>query len=457
MNYSFLLESVWHPPLAFEEVAAPKTPSEIELQALWFSGAFGRDFILKDGRNCRIAQFGEWNLGAGPDFHHAAVTIDDTTYPGDLEIDTCSTDWENHGHSTNPNFSNTVLHVAFQPALRKTFIRTSEHRQVPELLISPVQLADALRLPLRETAISRPGRCLKPLAKLPPASIERLLKEAALHRASRKNVRFQATADAHGLDTALFWATAETLGYGGNSLAMKLLAQRSSIAWLRANPDQAEAVILGTSGFLDTEIYRNAPEDTQAHLRELWETWWRHRSNHEAIERQAPPWKTHGQRPANHPHRRVGGLSALIAQWANFKRLACANPFSPTALAKFLQDLKHPFWSHHHTLTSHRSLRSISVFGKSLSLELAANHLIPMAIHNGHFSYENYHRIRYSTVNQKLKRCGIRLFGSETAAKPYLKRIAHQQGMLQLYHDFCLEDFTNCEQCPFPEQLAQWK
>ena len=29
--------------------------------------------------------------------------------------------------------------------------------------------------------------------------------------------------------------------------------------------------------------------------------------------------------------------------------------------------------------------------------------------------------------------------------------------MLQLYHDFCLEDFTGCENCPFPEQLAQWR
>jgi hypothetical protein len=64
MNYGFLLESVWHPPLAFEEVAAPKLPPELELQALWFSGAFGRDFRLRDGRVLRITQFGEWNHGA---------------------------------------------------------------------------------------------------------------------------------------------------------------------------------------------------------------------------------------------------------------------------------------------------------------------------------------------------------------------------------------------------------
>ena len=167
MNYGFLLESIWHPPLAFEEVAAPKLPPELELQALWFSGAFGRDFRLKDGRTLRIAQFGEWNHGAGPDFAHAAIEIDGCPFTGDLEIDTCPADWEAHGHSTNPAFSNTILHVAFRQTAREIFIRTSNHRQVPELLISSSQLSDALNLPSRDTAIALPARCLEPLKRMP--------------------------------------------------------------------------------------------------------------------------------------------------------------------------------------------------------------------------------------------------------------------------------------------------
>ena len=58
MTYEFLLESVWHPPLMFEEAAGDSQPSELELQALWFSGAFGRDFRSTDGRAVRIVQFG---------------------------------------------------------------------------------------------------------------------------------------------------------------------------------------------------------------------------------------------------------------------------------------------------------------------------------------------------------------------------------------------------------------
>jgi Protein of unknown function (DUF2851) len=457
MNYGFLLESVWHPPLAFEEVAEPKLPPELELQALWFSGAFGRQFRLKDGRNLRITQFGEWNHGAGPDFAHAAIEIDGSPFTGDIEIDSCSSDWEAHGHATNPAFTNTILHVAFRPTMREMFVRTSNHRQVAELLISPAQLGEALRLPLRETAISVPGRCVQPLKRMPRLSVERLLREAALRRASQKATRFLQVSEAHNADSALFQATAETLGYGGNSLPMKLLAQRAPISVLRAHPDQAEAILLGTAGFLDADLYRRAPEDTRDYLSNLWQTWWKIRPNHEIPESRSPTWKTHGQRPANHPHRRVGGLSQLVKSWPEFRKLAFAAPFAVKPLADFLQDLRHDFWSHHHTLTSERSAQAISVFGKSLALELAANHLIPLALHEQRFTFRDYHKQRHSALNQKLKRCGIRLFGSSEAAKPFLKRLCHHQAMLQLYHDFCLEDSSDCEKCPFPEQLSQWR
>jgi len=457
MNYGFLLESVWHPPLAFEEVAAPKFPPELELQAMWFAGSFGRDFRLKDGRKLRIVQFGEWNLGAGPDFAHAAIAIDGAQHTGDIEIDTTTSDWENHGHSTNPTFTNIILHVAFEPNSREMFVRTANHRQVPELLISPSQLADALRLPSRETAIAIPGRCIQPLRRMPKLSVERLLREAALRRASQKASRFLQTIEAHDFDTALFQATAETLGYGGNKLPMKLLAQRAPIASLRANPEFAEAILLGTAGFLDPELHHRAPEETREYLLDLWKTWWKIRPDHEPPESRRPAWKTHGQRPANHPHRRTGGLSVLVKHWPTFRKLVLATPFSVKPLADFLQSLKHDFWSHHHTLTSERSKTAVSVFGKNLALELCANHLIPLALHENRFTFQDYYKHRHSAVNQKVKRCGIRLFGSEEAAKPWFRRLCHHQALLEIYHDFCLEDFTNCENCPFPEQLSQWR
>ena len=128
MTYGYLLESIWHPPLAFAETAGTALPPELELQALWFAGAFGRDFRTHSGKSVRIVQFGEWNRGAGPDFIHAAVEIDGELCTGPLEIDPDSSAWEAHGHATNPAFRDVVLHVVFEADTRRNFIRTADHR-----------------------------------------------------------------------------------------------------------------------------------------------------------------------------------------------------------------------------------------------------------------------------------------------------------------------------------------
>jgi len=50
------------------------------------------------------------------------------------------------------------------------------------------------------------------------------------------------------------------------------------------------------------------------------------------------------------------------------------------------------------------------------------------------------------------------LFGDNEARRKLFTRYYHQQqGLLQIYDDFCLEDASDCRDCPFPEQLAQWR
>jgi len=457
MTYGFLLESIWHPPLAFAETSADSLPSELELQALWFAGAFGRDFRTTTGKTVKIVQFGEWNRGAGPDFIQTAVEIEGELRTGPLELDPEAGDWEAHGHGTNPAFREVVLHVVFRADARRTFTRTSDHGEVPQVVITEVLLSDALSRPQREVAIAHPGRCVAPLKSLPPGAVGRLLAEAAVYRAGIKAARWLRTAEAHSRDAALFQATAETLGYRGNALPMRLLAQRAPLSLLKAEGDAAEALLFGTAGLLSADLHELAPPDTRDYLRGLWDEWWKNRARCEAIGSRAIPWKTHGQRPANHPHRRVGALVELVKVWPQYRRLALARPFAAKPLIDFLQTLEHPFWSHRHTLTSAAATAKVALFGRAQALELVANHLAPLAMHEDGMTFSAYHKLRNSAANDKVKRCGIRLFGSIQAAKPWMRRISHHQALLQIYQDFCLEDFSDCDKCPFPEQLAQWR
>jgi hypothetical protein len=216
-------------------------------------------------------------------------------------------------------------------------------------------------------------------------------------------------------------------------------------------------VLFGVAGFLEPGLHERAEPEARDYLRNLWEQWWKCRSRYEFAGHREIPWKTHGQRPANHPHRRVGALATLISAWPQFRKLAFARPFAVKPMVDFLHSLEHPFWSRRHTLTSAASTRPVAVFGRSQAIELAANHLIPLAMHEDGMDFRTYHKLRQSSPNDKVKRCSLRLFGSDKAAAPWLRRVCHHQALLQVYQDFCLEDFSDCSNCPFPEQLQQWK
>jgi hypothetical protein len=147
----------------------------------------------------------------------------------------------------------------------------------------------------------------------------------------------------------------------------------------------------------------------------------------------------------------------LVAAWPQYRRLALARPFNSKALVDFLGALEHPFWSKHHTLTSTVAAQKIALFGRNHALELIANHLAPLAMLENGMTSSSYRKLRNSTPNDKVKRCALRLFGSAKAAQPWTRRVCHHQALLQIYQDFCLEDVSNCLDCPFPEQLLQWK
>ncbi len=454
-SYEDLLRHVWSEPPRAGEDPPLRLPGELELQALWFDGQFGEEFTATDTKAVRIVQLGEWNRAAGPDFLHCAVEIDGVRHAGPIELDTHPSDWEAHGHATNPAFNDVILHVVFRREGPESFARTSNHQLVPRVFVPPERIVEALDLPRRDVALARAGRCSEPLAGHSAEAIRGLLTNAARRRAERKAARFLRTAAVQGRDAALFQSVAESLGYRANRLPMRLLAQRVPVAALRDVPP--ESVLLGAAGFLDPEMVERAPTDTRSHLTALWKDWWKLRSRFGTGPERALPWTFHGQRPANHPHRRVAALAVLAAHWAGFRRHAMARPFSPKAVIRYLGDLAHPFWNHRHTLGSKPTARPLALVGRDRALELLANHLVPLALlEDPEFSWDAYLRLPSPAPNTKVKNATLRLFGARDDLASLLRPIAHHQALLEIYHDFCLEDASDCSECPFPEQLQNW-
>ncbi|MEZ5431726.1 MAG: DUF2851 family protein [Verrucomicrobiales bacterium] len=438
---------------------------ELAWQARWFSGELGRQFTSTDGRSVEIVQFGHWNRGAGPDFTEAAVRIDGTLMTGDIEMDLEATGWESHGHSTNPSFGGVVLHVHLhRPADGTWFTRTADHRQVTQVELDP-SLADGRPPWWGRLPEARLGRCAAPLRDFSTERLNTLLSSAAQYRLQRKAERWGALARSHSTSQALFCGCAEALGYRHNKLPMFSLAQRLPVdTVLSRHPAPIiEALCFGIAGYLEAEHFDRSKAETRGYLKDLWDHWWKFRIVHELTEGRRPPWNPGAGRPANHPQRRLAALALLAGQWRGFM-----NPLmTQTSLDKgwwreFQRQcagLEHPFWSYHYTLRSTPTRKSMALLGSDRILDLLGNVLFPHLIQEGATTWETYTDLPGTTESGSLRRALLRLFGPDLAANKIRSttgKYYQQQGLLQVFQDFCLRDHSECEECPFPEQLRQW-
>ncbi len=435
--------------------------SELELQAHWFAGDFGANFLTAtNGERVEIVQFGVWNHEAGPDFTAAAVRFPDRpgapVLRGSVELDTSAEDWERHGHGANPAFDGVILHLYLRHGSRQPFTRTSRHEQVAQVQLDLRQLeqrATPSGLPL-----ARAGRCHAPLRTMDAAQVRTLLAAAAQYRLETKNRRWQRLVAVRGYDQALFQSLAVTLGYKENKLPFALLAQRLPLKVLRAETDAALALLLGLAGFLPTA--EASDKETKTYVRACWEQWWPQRSALERLALPAGSWKLGGLRPANHPQRRLAALVQLARQWPTVRALidGSGGDFAREVI-KFLTGLRDPFWDHHYTLTSTRSERPLALIGTARATEMLANVFFPLAIAAHPERWAAYEKLPAATTNRRVETAAVRLFGgsSEDAGRTWTKTAVHQQGLLQIYEDFCLQDDSNCEHCTFPERVQRFE
>jgi Protein of unknown function (DUF2851) len=430
-----------------------RTPGELELQARWFAGDFGRRFHSVSGGDVEIVQFGTWNRAAGPDFSDAVVRFNNSDpIRGTIEFDLADRSWETHGHATNPAFDDAVLHVFVHQSDRAFFTRTKSNRNVPQLRVDPNTLPDSFSA---NVPLARPGRCQAPLKDLPEERLCRILAAASQFRLQRKAARLKNIVENHGRDEALFQEIAAALGYKENKLAFTLLAQRLPLAFLRKQSDESEAILFGVAGFLEAPDLGIYAGETRGYVRKLWDRWWPHRDGMQRLVLPEKLWRFSGSRPLNHPQRRLGALAVLVNAWPSFTRLLTKK--NAKTAQDFFLGLDHPFWNLHYTLASDPASTEMALIGESRIAEVLANVLLPFFLAEGFDVWAIYEKLPARLSNRRLETGAARLFGNDPRRPHFTRTIAHQQGLLQIYEDFCLQDNSDCAQCPFPEQMRKWK
>lgn len=426
--------------------------SELEVQARWFAGEFGRFFESVDGEKIEVVQFGLWNKSAGPDFSEAVVKVG-TGDPvkGAIEIDMDARDWERHGHGCNPEYNQVVLHVFLSQGKDRFFTRSRAHRQIPQLHLDWTtreaffgQSGSFDQLP------ALPGRCSRTIRELPREQVLVILHTAARQRFNRKAVSLSRTREVHGEGEALYQAIAAGLGYAGNELPFRLLSQRLPARRLASDADSREALLFGVAGFIPATDLQQLGLENRAYVRRLWRHWWMHRSAEEGLQIPRHAWRLGGQRPLNHPQRRIGALVAILSHWRAIRRMAAARDWR--SLQRLLLGLSDPFWDWHYTLASRASKRRMALLGRERVQDLLANVFLPVS-----GDWQPVEEMITAERSQRVRVAAARLLAGRRDVPDLLRGMAGQQGLLEFYEGFCRCDSSDCINCSMPEQISGWE
>ena len=455
------------------------SPPEKLLQAVWQHQRLLREQLTTlDGRTARILHPGFLSREGGPDFRGAVIQFEDEPpVSGDVEVDIEAGGWRAHGHDKNPNFKNVILHViwnsrpfaippsggAGQTAPPAVAIRGKLDAPLAELN-AWLASEDAESLPenLR-------GQCSAPLRDLAPDKLRELLLQAAQIRFRGKAAQFQARARQSGWEQALWEGIFRALGYKHNVWPMQCIAENRG-RWFatRSSPLALQARLLGVAGLLPSELTR-AQASADGYLRSIWDHWWRERGEFSDCILPRNVWRFHGQRPANHPQRRL----ALAAHWLAANTLParverwCAKKFSEGEMADALLEIlkigPDDFWSWHWTIRSPRLKKAQPLLGASRVTDLAVNVILPWlwirAFEGKNPELQREIENRFNTWpagedNAVLRLARQRLLGG--ASRRALRTAAEQQGLIQIVRDFCDHSNAVCESCRFPELVRDW-
>lgn len=181
----------------------------------------------------------------------------------------------------------------------------------------------------------------------------------------------------------------------------------------------------------------------------LWAQWWPLRAQFELAPDRSFPWTYSGNRPANHPQRRVGALAVIAADFDAFKRLCLAG--HTEELTKYLSSLTHPYWSTHVTLPSPPSPRPMALMGRDRILDFIINHLLPMK--DDEHAWKHYLSLRAGQAGTKVLSVHQSLLGGRPDAHAFLAKAWHHQALLQIHEDLC--SLHSCAICSLLRQMEK--
>jgi hypothetical protein len=356
-----------------------------------------------------------------------------------------------------------------------------------------------------------PGRCYSYVKQTPSQKTAYFLEGAGESRLLRKidNFHNRLSESNNNYDEVLYQGIMTALGYKNNQLSFLKLAENMPYQKIRKiiqqypkdkQPLVIQAVLFKTAGLIPRDIDALTPE-TRYYLQHLSgytdllmalpdiksDADFSLHPRHGRVRRVASEspqetcaygrsafggmdWQIPGGRPTNSPYRRLAGISYLLSREPSlFSKVVeiMNNPSGPVDVRKELVELlcvpATGYWSTRSTFDGRPFRKEYALIGRERVDEIILNIIIPVVFLHSQSNkdvslqekvlnlYRSYPKLMDNYYTRFMKQ---RLFQSEQKAlSDIVKTACVQQGLIEIFLDFCKKGYEGCDSCAFLSYL----
>ncbi len=387
-----------------------------------------------------VIRTGMYNTHSGPDFSQARLVIGPMEWAGQVEIHLLSSDWEAHGHTSDPAYENVILHVVWeedQPVYR------SDGSRIPALELKHIVFFGVVQN--YNNLLKRPVDIpCQPWLKACPDLIRcNMMDKAMAHRLEHKSDEILKLLSRNQNDweqTTYQWM-AGSFGFRLNTEAFLRLAEVLPLRLVQRHgyaPFQIEALVFGQAGFLDRA------EDEYASKLAAEYHFMAHKYGIFGQRMQRHEWKFLRTRPSNFPSVRLSQWTGLLCETQHLFSFITETEDIGRIMSKFR--IRHPeYWKDHYDFGK-KSQRRWTGMGEAAVEGLVINTVVNILAAYSKFTDAGLYMDRALQILEMMRPEGNHIITRWKELGIEAKNSLDSQALIEQYNHFCLK--KKCVLCP---------
>ena len=409
---------------------------------------YNKPLVTSANEDIVIHDQGIHNHLEGPDFFNARVEIGAQLWAGNVEIHLKSSDWFAHGHESDPNYDNVVLHVVWD---HDVSVFRKDGSEVPTLEIKDCiskELLASYRA-LLENSKRKFINCESDFSSVDEFILLNWLDRLYIERLEQKSKLVLNLLERYNNDweKVLFCLLMKSFGSKINGDFFLEMAETIDFAVIRKIHDdqlQLEALLFGVAGLLEEE---NSP----IYYLELQKEFTFLKSKFQIKPMEIGPPAFFGLRPNNYPTIRLSQIAQLYHNNQNlFSLLLEAN--DKDQLKTIFDVSTSAYWYDHYTFGKTSTVkRKKRLTSKFIDL-LTVNTILPIRFSYARSIGKDLNEELLALVSS-LKAENNRIIEKFDAIGPKTTNALQSQSKIQLYNGYCVKN--QCLRCAVGTSLLQ--